>query len=362
MRRIVIVDDAQDISRLLKNALITQGQNYWVLTTPSAEEALLEITREKTDLLVTDIRLPGISGVELAFKVRARSPETRLILMTGLSDENLPPNLSELHADAFFDKPLDVAEFIGAVRRIFGESTTTPGTMIGPVQPVLRELPPAPALLPDLLVGLRQRLNAISVLLLDSLGRTVAQAGSFPSAEFDDAWVPALSHALSAGADAGRLASGETPPEYAYVTRGNQFDLVAASAGFHALVVVLPKGPSALRMAIALEEVLAARVELVGLFPPEPVVMAAPAAHETQAPPEAAGAAPDESQKSLPANELASLLASAEPASLDQASRFWEESLAEPPAVEPVEPDILTYDQARQLGLAPDSDQADEES
>ena len=53
---------------------------------PSGEEALLVASRRPVDLLIADVRLPGISGLELMARVHKRNPELKTILITGLTD------------------------------------------------------------------------------------------------------------------------------------------------------------------------------------------------------------------------------------------------------------------------------------
>jgi len=72
---ILLVDDQRDIVRLLHSALQTLGHELDIIDAPSGEEALLEASRRKIDLLVADYRLPGISGVEMMRKIRARNAE-----------------------------------------------------------------------------------------------------------------------------------------------------------------------------------------------------------------------------------------------------------------------------------------------
>jgi len=75
-RRILLVDDQRDILKLLRSALDTlKNEKIKISEAPSGEEALLESTRHKVDLLVTDYKLPGMSGVELMHKIRVRHPD-----------------------------------------------------------------------------------------------------------------------------------------------------------------------------------------------------------------------------------------------------------------------------------------------
>ena len=80
----LIADDQRDIRTMLKTGVETLGSEFSVLAVPSGEEAVLEIFMQKYDLLVTDVRLPGISGLEVMRRVRASHPELKVILITGV--------------------------------------------------------------------------------------------------------------------------------------------------------------------------------------------------------------------------------------------------------------------------------------
>ncbi len=83
---ILLVDDQRDIVRLLHSTLKTLGHQLDIVDAPSGEEALLEASRRKVDLLVSDYLLPGISGVELMRKIKVRNPELKIIFISGWSD------------------------------------------------------------------------------------------------------------------------------------------------------------------------------------------------------------------------------------------------------------------------------------
>ena len=81
---ILLVDDQRDILRLLHTTLDTlKIPELKIFESPSGEEALLESARNKIDLLITDYKLPGMNGVELMHKIRARQPEAKVVLITG---------------------------------------------------------------------------------------------------------------------------------------------------------------------------------------------------------------------------------------------------------------------------------------
>src|SRR5215216_7984635 len=117
---ILLVDDQRDIVRLLHSALQTLGHELDIIDAPSGEEALLEASRRKVDLLVADYRLPGISGVELMRKIKARTPDLKVIFISGMTDRKYRQEMLGAGGVAVFDKPIPLADFLDAVERSLG--------------------------------------------------------------------------------------------------------------------------------------------------------------------------------------------------------------------------------------------------
>src|SRR5512134_3927610 len=117
---VLLVDDQRDIVRLLHSSLQTLGHELDIIDAPSGEEALLESSRRKIDLLVADYLLPGISGVELMHKIRRRYPELKVIFITGMTERKARTEMLNAGAVAMFDKPIPLADFLDAVERSLG--------------------------------------------------------------------------------------------------------------------------------------------------------------------------------------------------------------------------------------------------
>jgi len=120
-RAVLIVDDQRDILKLLRATLESlKNRELKIFEAPSGEEALLESARHKIDLLVTDYLLPGMTGVELMHKIRAKHPEAKVILITGMTDRKVRDEMLNAGATAIFDKPIPLADFLDAVERGLG--------------------------------------------------------------------------------------------------------------------------------------------------------------------------------------------------------------------------------------------------
>jgi two-component system response regulator (stage 0 sporulation protein F) len=81
MKTILFVDDHEVLARLSCEILEMQG--YRAVCAYSAAEALEKFDKEKCDILVSDFRMEGMNGLELAKRIRAKSPNTPIIIVTG---------------------------------------------------------------------------------------------------------------------------------------------------------------------------------------------------------------------------------------------------------------------------------------
>ncbi|MFC1821445.1 response regulator [Thermodesulfobacteriota bacterium] len=86
-QRILLVDDEEGIRRVLGIALADSG--YEVILAQNGEEALRCFKERKPPIVLTDIKMPGMDGVELLQKIKKDSPDTEVIMITGHGDLDL---------------------------------------------------------------------------------------------------------------------------------------------------------------------------------------------------------------------------------------------------------------------------------
>ena len=113
-RRILIVDDAEDARGILAIALGTIGGAV-VNTADSAEAALESIAADGVDVLITDVRMSGMSGLELLGALRQRGlwPSCGAVVISGETDRDLGERASASGAAYYFSKPFSA----GVVRK-----------------------------------------------------------------------------------------------------------------------------------------------------------------------------------------------------------------------------------------------------
>src|SRR5215471_9410981 len=113
---ILVVDDEPQITRVLKTTLSSQG--YGVRSASNGEEALNEMKDWPPDLIITDLRMPGIDGLELCRRVRADS-RVPIIVLSVKGEESVKVQALDAGADDYVTKPFSVNELLARVRAAF---------------------------------------------------------------------------------------------------------------------------------------------------------------------------------------------------------------------------------------------------
>lgn len=115
-----VVDDDSSIRWVMEKTL--SSANIKCDTFSDAESVLLALERETPDVLVSDIRMPGIDGIELLKQVNERSPDLPVIIMTAHSDLDAAVNAYQKGAFEYLPKPFDVDETLTLVERAITHS------------------------------------------------------------------------------------------------------------------------------------------------------------------------------------------------------------------------------------------------
>jgi two-component system KDP operon response regulator KdpE len=110
---ILVVDDEPAIRRLLRTSL--GGQGFGVVEAGSGAEALRQIEREKPDLLILDLGLPDLSGIEIIRSVRMHS-SLPIIVLSVRDDERGKVEALDLGADDYVTKPFGTEELVARIR------------------------------------------------------------------------------------------------------------------------------------------------------------------------------------------------------------------------------------------------------
>jgi CheY-like chemotaxis protein len=346
---VLIVDDQKDVSRLLRSALETIEQGLKVTEAPSGEEAILVSTRTKVDLLIADFRLPGITGVELMRKIRARNPEVKVIMVTGISEPKKLKEVANAGADAFFPKPVPMGDFLDAVERCLGLARTILHTTEADKAAAAIEVEEHKGL-SDLLAGLRKDLNAQAVLLLNSMGHVEAEAGQLPDPSVSVSLISSLMSMYNAAQKVAGLL--DHAGNHLHLFDSENVDGIFQPVGpAHALLAIGKGLADAKTLSAKLDLLFTARIEILHALQSIGVEVV----EEEPVKPEQRSAIdePFTRPEDLPSAfmDIFSQIGK----KTDDANAFWDTATEQGTTF--AEPDKLTYEQASRLGLTPDSAQ-----
>ncbi|MBN1878301.1 MAG: response regulator transcription factor [Anaerolineae bacterium] len=123
-QKILVVDDEIQIVRVVRGYLEKAG--FRVLTATNGQEALFVARDEKPDLVVLDLQLPGIDGLEFTRRIRAEQPQLAIIMLTARVDEMDRILGLELGADDYVTKPFSPRELVARVRAVLRRAQGEP--------------------------------------------------------------------------------------------------------------------------------------------------------------------------------------------------------------------------------------------
>ncbi len=349
MPYVLLVDDQRDILRLLHSTLDTlKNDELKVIESPSGEEAMLEMGRHQIDLLVTDYLLPGMTGIELMHKVRAKHPNVKVVLISGMTDRKARDEMLNAGAVAIFDKPIPLADFLDVVERGLGLVRT-----IFPPESDARTQAKR-SRISDLLANFRQDIKANAVFLLNDRGLVMARAGDFHDSSMEVSLLSALTAVYSAGLKIAKFNHQESIEQY-FVFRGGDQDLLLIPVDIsYSLLLAGPELAKRENIIDTVDAMLAVRNEVgrtlrsMGVTaelkePPPP-----PAPQKRSKTGELIPTAP-------PSPEMEALLkdASKKKVKQEEVDAFWNQA-AEQHANKTNNPEVISYEEARKMGLTPD--------
>lgn len=353
-RTILLVDDQRDILRLLRSALDTLKNNKMkILEAPSGEEAILESSRHKVDLLVTDYKLPGMSGVELMHKIRARHPEVKIILVTGTTDKKARDEMINAGALAIFDKPIPMADYLDAVERGLGlVQTIFPPEKLSS-ETVIEEQ--RHTRVSDLIANFRQDVSAEAVFLLNDKGLVQARTGAFRDSSMEVSLISSLMAIHSASLKVARYNHQEKLDTYHVFSSGDHDLLFIPVTPMYALLVAGNALATENRILETIGGLLALRTELERALKSMGVTGELKEVSASSSPKTVPLKQTDKLARAVPAPEMQELLNKApeQKEKTEQLNDFWDEA-AKKNANKPINSEVMSIEEAKKQGILSD--------
>ena len=171
--RVLVADDEPNIRNML--SFFLEQHNFVCSQAGDAESAMVIARDEKFDLIVTDVRMPGVSGIEALRAIKQDDPAQPVMMITGTTGTDVADEAMTLGASDFVTKPFSLHDMLGRIDEVIasGIESTEP-----PPAPKHRSLPPSstPAADPETLRSIARDVDRLHAEIgelkarIDSLG------------------------------------------------------------------------------------------------------------------------------------------------------------------------------------------------
>ncbi len=239
--KILLIDDDREITRFLRATLEILDRTFQITEAPSAEEALLAVGRTAFDLIILDVVLPGMDGLEFARRILKQRPDSKIILLTGKPLPQIENEIRNLKLVAYFPKPVKPDDIITAASIALGikpaKSSPTPAAQ--------DEGPQAHHSVSDRLSALRRDLGCLAVYLGDLDAHIVARAGDVSAFAVQELF----SHVMVAFTASLKVCGflGGFVPLNMHFFDGDDFDVYMINVGQSYSLIILFSGESGAR-------------------------------------------------------------------------------------------------------------------
>lgn len=115
MKKLLIVDDQFGIRILLNE--VFQKEGYKIFQASNGKQALDIVKMRRPDLVLLDIKIPGIDGIEILKRMKKIEPDIKVIIMTAYGELNMIEEAMELGSITYFAKPFDIEEMRDTVKK-----------------------------------------------------------------------------------------------------------------------------------------------------------------------------------------------------------------------------------------------------
>jgi len=119
MIKFLVVDDEPGVVDQVKE--LFELRNYAVVTATSGEKALELVKKENPNIVILDIRMPGITGIDVLKEVKKSYPKIRVVMLTGVEDEATKNMAMGLGASGYLTKPYSYSELLDMSRKLISE-------------------------------------------------------------------------------------------------------------------------------------------------------------------------------------------------------------------------------------------------
>jgi two-component system response regulator PilR (NtrC family) len=117
--RLMVIDDENIVGRMIKTVFEDEG--YIVETFLDAKPALARLKEEKFDVVITDLKMKDIDGMEVLRIIKKELPKVKVIMITAFASMDASIEAFRAHVDDFFPKPIKIADLKACVKKLLND-------------------------------------------------------------------------------------------------------------------------------------------------------------------------------------------------------------------------------------------------
>jgi DNA-binding response OmpR family regulator len=121
LKKVLIVDDEETLTWSMAKSLFKDRDKYEVLIANNGREAVRILERNKIDLVISDIRMPDINGLDLLVKVKKEHPQTKVIIMTAYGSSDVQKEASRRGSLFYIEKPFEISDIRKIIINLIGK-------------------------------------------------------------------------------------------------------------------------------------------------------------------------------------------------------------------------------------------------
>jgi CheY-like chemotaxis protein len=130
-KKVLIVDDEETLTWSMAKSLSKDKDKYEVIIANNGREALAQLEKNKIDLVITDIRMPDINGLDLLVKIKKEYPQTKVIIMTAYGSSDVQKEANQRGSLYYVEKPFEISDIRKIIIDLIGKKKGFQGKVIG---------------------------------------------------------------------------------------------------------------------------------------------------------------------------------------------------------------------------------------
>ena len=130
-KKVLIVDDEETLTWSMAKSLSKDKDKYEVIIANNGREALSQLEKNKIDLVITDIRMPDINGLDLLVKIKKAYPQTKVIIMTAYGSSDVQKEANQRGSLYYVEKPFEISDIRKIIIDLIGKKKGFHGKIFG---------------------------------------------------------------------------------------------------------------------------------------------------------------------------------------------------------------------------------------